>query len=122
MAGFQHADSIKGEVLIPVKVLNDDGTEVTDDTEFGETVFFCFDTEDIDENVQRKLIQYELQIPYSPLTEKTILKKKIWNTTNCDVEDTDNTTVDVDWMPVAQFFNEFNIRFFLIDYFYGIVC
>ena len=110
MAGFQHADSINGEVQMPVKVLNDDGTEVTDDTEFGETVFFCFDTEDIDENVQRKLIQYELQIPYSPLTEKTILKKKIWNTTNCDVEDTDNTTVDVDWMPVAQFFNEFNIR------------
>ena len=110
MSGFKHADTINGEVQMPVKVLNDDGTEVTDDTEYGETVFFCFDTEDNDGNIQRKLIQYELKIPYSPLTEKTVLKKKIWNTTNCDVDDTTNTTIDVDWMPVAQFFDEFKIR------------
>jgi type II secretory pathway component PulJ len=112
MAGFKHADTTNGDVQIPVRVLNDDGTEVTDDTEFGETVFFCFDTEDNGGNVQRKLIQYELQTPspFSTSTEETILKKKIWNTTNCDVEDFDNTTVDVNWMPVAQLFDEFNIR------------
>jgi prepilin-type N-terminal cleavage/methylation domain-containing protein len=111
MAGFKHEKTYNGEVQMPVKVLNDDGTEVTDDTEFGEKVFFCFDTVDNSGNIiQRKLIQYELKIPHSPLTEKTVLKKKIWNTTNCDIDDTVNTTVDVDWMPVAQFFNEFKIR------------
>ena len=110
MSGYKHAKTTNGEVQMPVKVLNDDGTEVTDDTEYGETVFFCFDTEDNSGNIQRKLIKYELKIPYSPLTVKTVLKKKIWNTTNCDVEDTTNTTVDVDWMPVAQFFDELKIR------------
>ena len=110
MSGFKHADTTDGEVQMPVKVLNDDGTEVTDDTEYGETVFFCFDTEDNDENIQRKLIQYKLKIPYDPLTEKTVLKKKIWDTINCDIDDTTNTTVEVDWMPVAQFFDEFKIR------------
>ena len=110
MAGFKHDKTVNGEVQMPVKVLNDEGKEVTSDTEFGKKVFFCFDTEDNDGNIQRKLILYELKKPYSPLTEKTVLKKKIWNTTNCDVDDTTNTTVEVDWMPVAQFFNEFNIR------------
>ncbi|AFS47591.1 hypothetical protein HIMB5_00008390 [alpha proteobacterium HIMB5] len=109
MAGYKHPDSTDGEVQEPVKVLNDDGTEVSDDTEYGEVVSFCFDTEDNDGNIQRKLIKYELQVPYSPLTEKTVLKKKIWNTSNCD-EDDSGTTVDVDWMPVAQFFNTLGIR------------
>ena len=119
MSGFKHDKTTNGEVQIPVTVLKDDGngglTDVTSDTEYGETVFFCFDTtdgfdEDNKEIIQRKLIQYQLQIPYSTSTEKTVLKKKIWNTTNCDEDDTINTTVEVDWMPVAQFFNEFKIR------------
>ena len=85
MAGYKHPDSVNGEVQNPVIVLNDDGTEVADSTEFGEVVKFCYDTENIsgyddDGNpiveIQRKLIRYELQIPYSPLTEKTILKKR----------------------------------------------
>jgi len=80
MAGYKHPDSTDGEVQVPVKVLNDDGTEVADDTEFGESVSFCFDTEDNSGNIQRKLIKYELQIPYSPKTEKTVLKKKICGT------------------------------------------
>ena len=88
MAGYKHPDSEIGDVQIPVKVLNDDGTEVTDDTEYGESVSFCFDEEYImgDDNPIRKekLIKYELQIPYSPLTKKTILKKKVWNTTSCE--------------------------------------
>ena len=46
MAGYKHPDSGDGEVQEPVKVLNDDGTEVSDDTEFGEVVSFCFDTEE----------------------------------------------------------------------------
>ena len=98
-----------GEVQEPVKVLNDDGTEVSDDTEYGEVVSFCFDTEDNDGNIQRKLIKYELQVPYSPLNRKNSFKKKVWNTSNCD-EDDSGTTVDVDWMPVAQFFNTLGIR------------
>ncbi|WP_075506355.1 PilW family protein [Candidatus Pelagibacter communis] len=111
MAGYKHPDSTLGEVQEPVKVLNDDAdeTEVSDDTEYGEKVLFCFDTEENDGTIRRKLIKYELKIPYSPETEKTVLKKKIWNTTNCDESDS-NTTVDVDWMPVAQFFEEFKIR------------
>ena len=109
MAGYKHPDSTDGEVQEPVKVLNDDGTEVADDTEYGEAVSFCFDTEDDDGNIQRKLIKYELQVPYSPLTDKTVLKKKVWNTNNCDETDS-GTTVDLDWMPVAQFFNTLGIR------------
>ena len=111
MAGYKHPDNnTDGEVQEPVKVLNTDGTEVTDDTEYGEKVSFCFDTEDNSGNIQRKLIQYELKIPYSPETEKTVLKKKIWNTSNCDETDTVNTTVDVDWMPVAQFFKPLGFK------------
>ena len=110
MAGYKHPDSTDGEVQVPVKVLNTDGTEVADDTEFGEIVSFCFDTEDNSGNIQRKLIKYELKAPYSPITDKTVLKKKVWNTTNCDEDDTVNTTVDADWMPVAQFFDEIGIR------------
>ena len=109
MAGYKHPDSDKGDVQIPVKVLNEDGTEVTDDTEYGESVSFCFDTEDVDGNIQRKLIKYELQIPYSPITKKTILKKKVWNTNNCDPTDS-NTTEFQDWEPVAQFFDTLGIR------------
>ena len=45
MAGYKHPDSEIGDVQIPVKVLNEDGTEVTDDTEYGESVSFCFDEE-----------------------------------------------------------------------------
>ena len=30
-------------------------TEVTDDTEYGEKVFFCFDTEDNDGNISKKI-------------------------------------------------------------------
>ena len=62
MSGFKHAKTTNGEVQMPVKVLNDDDTEVTDDTAYGEKVFFCFDTEDNDGNNQRKLIIYELKI------------------------------------------------------------
>ena len=115
MAGFKHERSTFGEVQIPVKVLNDDGTEVSDDTEFGETVMFCFDTEpySADSNnpvaIQRKLIRYELQLPFTSATEKTTLKKKIWNTPTCDPNDA-NATVDVDWVPVAQFFKTMGIR------------
>ena len=118
MAGFKHHKSTKGEVLIPVKVLNDDGTEVTNDTDFGESVYFCFDTEDNSEKIQRKLIGYKLTKPYTSSTEKTILKKKIWNTTDCKLDDNDSEKIgyqatpadEANWMPVAQFFHEFKIR------------
>ena len=53
MAGYKHPDSTDGEVQKPVQVLNDDGTEVADSSEFGEVVKFCYDTEDNDGNVQR---------------------------------------------------------------------
>ena len=61
MAGYKHPDSEDGEVQIPVTVLNDDGTEVADSSEYGEVVKFCYDTIDNDENIQRKLIRYELK-------------------------------------------------------------
>ena len=109
MAGYKHPDSEYGEVQEPVQVLNDDGTEVSDDTEYGETVSFCFDTEDNNGNIQRKYIKYELQVPYSPLIDKTVLKKKVWNTSVCDPDDS-AATVEHDWMPVAQFFNNLGIR------------
>ena len=70
MAGYKHPDSSDGEVQNPVIVLNDDGTEVADSTEFGEVVKFCYDTEYLDTStdpatprIQRKLIRYELKIP-----------------------------------------------------------
>ena len=61
MAGYKHPDSEDGEVQIPVTVLNDDGTEVSDSSEYGEVVKFCYDTIDNDGNIQRKLIRYELK-------------------------------------------------------------
>ena len=113
MAGYKHPDSTFGEVQEPVKVLNDDDTEVSDDTEFGEKVSFCFDVEFINDDdeteIDRRLIKYELQIPYSPLTEKTILKKKIWSTPDCDEDNSEADEIS-DWMPVAQFFNTFAVR------------
>ena len=114
MAGYKHPDSSDGEVQNPVIVLNDDGTEVADSTEFGEVVKFCYDTEYLDTStdpatprIQRKLIRYELKIPHSPLTEKTVLKKKVWNNSNCEEVDDD---VALDWTPVAQFFSKFAVR------------
>ena len=61
---------------MPVKVLNDDGTEVTDDTEFGESVSFCFDTEDIDGDIQRKLIKYELKSTIFSNNRQNCFKEK----------------------------------------------
>ena len=43
LAGYKHPDSTLGEVQAPVKVLNDDDSEVSNDTEFGEKIYFCFD-------------------------------------------------------------------------------
>ena len=80
MAGYKHQDSEEGEVQNPVTVLNDDLTEVTDSTEYGEIVKFCFDTVTITSGSQeiiRKLIRYELKTPNSSETEKTILKTHI---------------------------------------------
>ncbi|MEK9894681.1 MAG: hypothetical protein VW454_06935, partial [Pelagibacteraceae bacterium] len=84
MAGYKHPDSTLGEVEIPVKVLNDDGSEVTDDTEFGEKIYFCFDTENSSGVVQRKLFMYEVQNAFSDSPTKTILKKKIFQSNSCD--------------------------------------
>ena len=84
MSGFKHDKTTNGEVQMPVKVLKDDGngglTEVTSDTEYGETVFFCFDTQIFDEDnkeiIQRKLIQYQLQIHIPIRLKKQFLKKR----------------------------------------------
>ena len=109
MAGYKHPDSTLGEVEIPVKVLNDDGSEVTDDTEFGEKIYFCFDTENSSGVVQRKLFMYEVQNAFSDSPTKTILKKKIFQSNSCDPADTDNTLVS-DWIPLSQYFDFFGIR------------
>ena len=152
MAGFKHADSKRGEVQVPVKVLNDDGTEVSDQTEYGEIVQFCFDTENnpVDANndgdytdsgdtpliITRKVIRYELKKAYSSSSSKTVLKRKVWQTTNCDIDDpwpgpdlelvdanddgdyddpgdtndTSGSKLESDWEPVAQFFSNLGIR------------
>ena len=116
MAGYKHPSSADGEVQKPVTVLNDDGTEVADSTEFGEVVKFCYDTEKIigwtaDDKpiveIARRLIRYELKIPHSPYTEKTVLKRKVWETSTCEEADDDMVS---DWAPVAQSFSKFAVR------------
>ena len=117
MAGYKHPNSDNGEVQNPVtvlKVLNDVYTEVTDSTDDGEVVIFCFDTvnpyADTDDlKIVRKLIRYELKTPNSSETEKTILKRKVWDSPDC-TEDGSETTVLIDWEPVAQYFSKFAVR------------
>ena len=114
MAGYKHQDSENGEVQSPVTVLNDDYTEVTDSTEYGEVVIFCFDTinpyaDPDDPKIIRKLIRYELKTPNSSETDKTILKRKVWDSPDC-TEDGSETTVLIDWEPVAQYFSKFAVR------------
>ena len=106
MAGYKHPDSTDGEVQIPVTVLNDDGTEVSDSSEYGEVVKFCYDTIDNDGNIQRKLIRYELRKAYSSSAQKRILKRKIWNSSNCE----EGGDVASDWSPVSQYFSLFAVR------------
>ena len=106
MAGYKHPDSEDGEVQIPVTVLNDDGTEVADSSEYGEVVKFCYDTIDNDENIQRKLIRYELKKAYPSSPQKRVLKRKIWNSSNCE----EGSDVASDWSPVSQYFSKFAVR------------
>lgn len=111
LAGYKHPDSTEGEVIFPVKVYNDDNTEVSDDTEFGEVVHFCFDTEDASGNVTRKLISYELRKAFSSSQTKTILRKRTLEITSCDPNDTTLTQAQKDnWLPLAQYFDFFGIR------------
>ena len=106
MAGYKHQDSTDGEVQNPVTVLNDDGSEVTNSSDYGEVVKFCFDTV-IDDVVTRKLVRYELRTPNSTETEKTILKRKVWDSPDCTESD---STISIDWEPVAQYFSKFAVR------------
>ena len=111
LAGYKHPDSTEGEVIYPVKVYNDDGTEVADDTEFGEVVHFCFDTEDASGNITRKLISYELRKAFSDSAKKTILRKRTLAITSCDPNDASLSQAQKDnWLPLAQYFDFFGIR------------
>ena len=111
LAGYKHPDSDEGEVIFPVKVYNDDGTEVSDDTEYGEVVHFCFDTEDSAGNITRKLISYELRKAFSNSETKTILRKRTLEITSCNPEDSTLSQAQKDnWIPLAQYFNSFGIR------------
>ncbi len=111
LAGYKHPDSTEGEVIYPVKVYNDDGTEVSDDTEFGEIVHFCFDTEDASGNITRKLISYELRKAFTNSATKTILRKRTLEITSCDPTDSTLTQAQKDnWLPLAQYFDFFGIR------------
>ena len=109
LAGYKHPDSTLGEVQAPVKVLNDDDTEVSNDTEFGEKIYFCFDIEDSSGAVERRLTMYEKRKAYSTSENKTILKKKVFKANKCDPADSTNVLIS-DWIPVAQYFDFFGIR------------
>ena len=104
MAGYRHVDNTTN-IQRAVYLEDSDGNEVSDTNE-ADTVYICLDTIDSSNNIQRKIIRYELRKAQSTDVNKTVLMKQIYNTTNC-VDNSDSGTPT--WLPVAKYFKKFKI-------------
>jgi type II secretory pathway component PulJ len=104
VAGYKHIDSADN-IQRAIHLEDSDGNDVSDNSE-ADTVYACLDTLDNSNNIQRKIIRYELRKEQSTDANKTILMKQVYNTNNC-VDSSEVGTLT--WLPVAKHFKKFKI-------------
>lgn len=108
MAGYKHIDSTSDITDANAIRLFDTSNNAVSDGNDADRVSVCFDHENNDGTVQRKIVEYEIGTEQSSDTEKTILKKRVYDSDNCNLNDDD--TMPLSWEPVAKNFKKFKIQ------------
>lgn len=108
MAGYKHIDSSDNiSDANAIRLFDSSNNAVTDGND-ADRVSACFDHENNDGTVQRKIVEYEIGIEQTGDTDKTILKKRIYDSDNCTLNNDDTTPIS--WEPVAKHFKKFKIQ------------
>jgi len=108
MAGYKHIDSSDNiSDANAIRLFDASNNAVTDGND-ADRVSACFDHENNDGTVQRKIVEYEIGIEQTGDTDKTILKKRIYDSDNCTLNNDDTTPIS--WEPVAKHFKKFKIQ------------
>jgi len=108
MAGYKHIDSSDNiSDANAIRLFDASNNAVTDGND-ADRVSACFDHENNDGTVQRKIVEYEIGIEQTGDTDKTILKKRIYDSDNCTLNNDDATPIS--WEPVAKHFKKFKIQ------------
>jgi type II secretory pathway component PulJ len=108
MAGYKHIDSSDNiSDANAIRLFDTSNNAVTDGND-ADRVSACFDHENNDGTVQRKIVEYEIGIEQTGDTDKTILKKRIYDSDNCTLNNDDTTPIS--WEPVAKHFKKFKIQ------------
>lgn len=108
MAGYRHIDATSDISDTNAIRLFDTSNNAVADGSDADRVSACFDHEDNDGTIQRKIVEYEIGTQQSTDTEKTMLKKRIYDSDDCTLNN--DATTPIDWEPVAQFFKKFKIK------------
>ncbi len=108
MAGYKHIDSSDNISDANAIRLFDTSNNAVADGNDADRVSACFDHENNDGTVQRKIVEYEIGIEQTGDTDKTILKKRIYDSDNCTLNNDD--TMPISWEPVAKHFKKFKIQ------------
>ena len=108
MAGYKHIDSTTDIAdANAIRLFDTSNAAVTDGND-ADRVSACFDHLNNDGTVQRKIVEYQIGTEQSTDTEKTILKKRIYDSDNCTLNNDDTTPIS--WEPVAKNFKKFKIK------------
>ncbi len=108
MAGYKHIDANDNiSDANAIRLFDTSNNAVTDGND-ADRVSACFDHENNDGTVQRKIVEYEIGIEQTGDTDKTILKKRIYDSDNCTLNNDDTTPIS--WEPVAKHFKKFKIQ------------
>ena len=107
-AGYRHIDaSTEITDANAIRLFDTSNNAVTDGND-ADRVSACFDHENNDGAIQRKIVEYEIGTEQSGDTEKTVLKKRIYDSDNCTLNNDDTTPLS--WEPVAKHFKKFKIQ------------
>ena len=104
MAGYKHLDA-PNDIQRAIYLEDSNGAQVINYNE-ADVVYACLDTFDNNNNIDRKIIKYELRKEKATDVNKTILMKQIYSTNNC--VDTSESANPI-WLPVAKYFKKFKI-------------
>jgi type II secretory pathway component PulJ len=108
MAGYKHIDASDNiSDANAIRLFDTSNNAVTDGND-ADRVSACFDHENNDGSIQRKIVEYEIGIEQTGDTDKTILKKRIYDSDNCTLNNDDTTPIS--WEPVAKHFKKFKIQ------------
>jgi type II secretory pathway component PulJ len=104
MAGYKHLDAADN-VQRAIYLEDSNGVQVINSNE-ADIVYACLDIPDNSNNIDRKIIKYELRKEKATDANKTVLMKQVYSTNNCI--DTSESGSPV-WLPVAKYFKKFKI-------------